>query len=502
MLSDQQLAMALLTVGFAFFGLVGTARLLRTLGAGSPARYAAAAALLGGPATRALAAAGDWPGFMAVAVAPWAMASVLKAWPSTWRGRIGYLARAGFLTGVLGAMAPVAILLPLAAVILRAVIGGTWSPVLRALPAAGLALPFLLPWINWVSVSNILEQGTGIYFAPSVWAVAGVALAAVLTLLGGDGEAVMLAGWGGALAAGGALLGRTAGLGVGREPGVAGLVMMAVGTALIVGAAVDVTTRLGDAALIRRVAGWGAVVAGVVAAAAVVLLVPAGRLGLPEDRYGTQLDFAAARADAHGPDRILIVGPADELPGESRESTGFSYRVVPGSGPLLAEAWLARPREGDAALEAVVGAIASGEDVRPGSSLAPFGIRWVVFTDDSFPALESQFDMDQLPGLEYTTFENEVFSPRAVGADGSPWRWDRPDYVASGGGVRPVYISENQDPRWGEEWLAAGWANQVGGAGDRISFGGNPVNRRLAMLAAAVAALLAVAGIVGREGTG
>jgi len=131
--------------------------------------------------------------------------------------------------------------------------------------------------------------------------------------------------------------------------------------------------------------------------------------------------------------------------------------------------------------------------------LASFGIRWIVFTGPNplEVALESQLDLRQLPGLDYTTFESEVFGARAVGADGIPWTWERPDYVGAGTALGPVYVAENQDRRWGEDWMASGWANEVVPSNGRITFGGDEPNRNWALAAAGVLAVLAALGIVG-----
>ena len=501
LVSHANLAEILLSVGAVGVGLVGTVRLLRRMEMGPLARYAAALALAGGPATRALAGSGDWPGMIAIGLAPWAVESVVAPWPVVLREKIGYLARAALATGALAAFAPVAVLLPLAAVIVRVLVaeGAPWSAVARAVPVTILAVSLLFPWLYRISVDQLLSHGESLYFNPSLWAIAGFAVATVFGLMAGDRRTVGFIGWGGTLAVGGSWLARTAGLGVGREPTVAGYVAAAVGTAIVVGAAIDLSARFSDARLWRVIGGRGAALGGLIVAAGVVLLLPSGRLGLPEDRFGSQLEFAAARSLDHGADRILMVGAAGELPGESRAGTGFSYRVVSGTGPIFPEAWLGAPRQGDVALEEVLERIGAGLELRPGQSLASFGIRWIVFTGPNplEVALESQLDLRQLPGLDYTTFESEVFGARAVGADGIPWTWERPDYVGAGTALGPVYVAENQDRRWGEDWMASGWANEVVPSNGRITFGGDEPNRNWALAAAGVLAVLAALGIVG-----
>ena len=143
--------------------------------------------------------------------------------------------------------------------------------------------------------------------------------------------------------------------------------------------------------------------------------------------------------------------------------------------------------------------MSAGEELRPGQSLASFGIRWVVLVGSNplEVALESQLDLRQLPGLPYPTFESEVFSPRAVGADGIPWTWQRPDYVGAENAIGPVYVAENQDDRWGDDWKAAGWANEVVPSSGTITFAGHDTNRLLALTAASLLVVLIGLGVVG-----
>jgi GT2 family glycosyltransferase len=504
LLSNAKLTEIVLSVGAAGVGLVGTARLLRRLEMGSLARYGGGLALIGGPATRTLAGSGDWPGLVALAIVPWAVDSVIVPWPTGWRAISGHMARAVLATGALAVFSPVAALLPLVAVLVRAIVTGDapWSAVARAIPVTAMALPLLLPWLYWISADALMTHGEAPFFDPSLWAVAGLAAALVLGIAFGDRRTAGLIGWGGVLMMGGSLLARAAGLGLGREPGVAGYVLTSIGTAIVVGAAIDLPARFSDVRLWRLIGGRSAALGGLVVAAGVLLLLPSGRLGLPEDRFGEQLQFAAARAQDHGPDRILLVGAAGFLPGESRLATGFSYRLVSGEGPIFPEAWLPAARPGDEALAEVLDRVAAGGELRPGQALAPFGIRWVVFTEPGplEVALESQLDLRQLPGLEYTTFESEVFGPRAIASDGTAWRWDRPDYAGGQDGL-PVYVAENQDDRWGEVWSAAGWANEVVPAGGSIVFAGDRSNRSMALFAGGFLLLMLALRAIGIERT-
>jgi hypothetical protein len=204
----------------------------------------------------------------------------------------------------------------------------------------------------------------------------------------------------------------------------------------------------------------------------------------------------------HGSDRILITGPADTLPGTSRSANGFAYRVIPGTGPIFPEAWLADPRAGDSELAAALDRMGAGGELRPGQLLAQFGIRWIVFTEPNplLSALESQLDLRQLPGLEYTTYESEVFSPRAVAENGVAWVWERPDYVAPDSSSGSVYVAENSDVRWGGDWAEEGWANRVAAAAGRISYSGDRTLRLWALAAGGLLVVLVALGVAGGRG--
>jgi len=218
-------------------------------------------------------------------------------------------------------------------------------------------------------------------------------------------------------------------------------------------------------------------------AAGALLLIPAGRAGLGPDRFGMPLEFSAARAADHGVDRLLLIGPATDLPGSSREGAGYAYRVVGGPVPTLAEAWLASPGVGDAALEGTLQQIGSGGELRPGAALAEFGIRWIVLLGPTpfDTALETQLDMRPLPGLDYTVFENEVPSPRAVTTDGVAWRYESASY--SGPAAARVIIRENAHPSWGSAWVQKVWANEVDGSDGLVEFQADPTLRLLAEMA-------------------
>jgi hypothetical protein len=126
-----------------------------------------------------------------------------------------------------------------------------------------------------------------------------------------------------------------------------------------------------------------------------------------------------------------------------------------------------------------------------------------VFTEPNslLAALESQLDLRHLPGLEYVTYESEVFSPRAIAENGVAWTWERPDYVAGGSSSGSVYVAENRDERWGADWMAEGWANRVTPTEGRISYSGDRTLRAWALAAGAWLVVLVVMGVYGRRST-
>ncbi|MFQ5948751.1 MAG: hypothetical protein ACE5KX_07820, partial [Acidimicrobiia bacterium] len=188
-------------------------------------------------------------------------------------------------------------------------------------------------------------------------------------------------------------------------------------------------------------------------------------------------------------------GPADTLPGTSREIDGAGYRLAALPTPRLWDVWLGDPRGGDEELEAQLRAILDGQVVRGGEVLSSFGVRWVVLTGDSpFGAvLPGQLDLMPLAGLSQDALLNEAEALRAVPADGSTWVWEPPGYRGPEGSTARVYIAENADPRWGPgEWRQVGWANEVGAVDGVIDFQGSRPRRRLAIIAGVWLAVLVV----------
>jgi hypothetical protein len=225
----------------------------------------------------------------------------------------------------------------------------------------------------------------------------------------------------------------------------------------------------------------------------VALALP-GRAGLPADQYRDVLAFATAGGDTGA--RVLLFGPAEDLPGTSRDFEGLGYRVVSPPYPESWDAYLPEPRLGDEALQGLLYELLGGDVRRAGERLAVFGIGWVAFTEQSplEGVFEAQLDMVPLRGLAVPVFRNEVSATEAYGPGGTAWLRDGTGYVRPEGALAgPVYVASNADYRWGPgEWSQADWANQIDTAGTEVHFAGHAGRRELALGSAAWLALLVV----------
>lgn len=461
------LAAGWLTVGAVSLGLAGIIALVRRLGLSPGARLIAGAVYVAGFPLIYLAGEGYWPALLGLGGLPWALVGVIAPLPETVPGRIKRTARVGLATIASAVFVPVAVVLPL-------LFGLVWSGLSRRLRplvigSAGflLSLPVLFPWLGVHGAGEIITAGTPFHPAPSWWVYIPLVAVAAGTMFFGQGGALKVGMAGGIIGSAGVFLSSSSDLGVGREASVAGLLAMALGLALITAAAIDLPSSLGlEVPLWRSFFAYATLVAALLVGLSTLIPIPAGRMGLPDDRFET-LGFAVGRSEAHGADRMLVTGPAETIPGQHRLlSDGTPYRLL--SGTLdYAQAWLPAPRLGDIALEETLTNIMASDEIRPGQHLSGFGIRWLVATGPS-PLTESmatQLDMNPLVGLYVGesggVWENQVPSYRAVTDSGVAWSWAVPDYQGepTPGQVR---IAENADPGWGPEpWEQDGWANLV-----------------------------------------
>lgn len=497
--SRTALAATVMTIGAVALGMAGVTRFVRRLGLGHAARYFSGAVFVAGVPLLSLLGEGYWPALLAAAGLPWVLASIVQPVPKDRRALVGRAARTGLAAGWTAMMVPLLIVVPIG-------FGAAWSlatrrlgPLVRAAVATALALPLMVPWLLAQTAERMVTAGEPFHFDPTWWAVAPAFVAAGAVVLAGRGAPARVAVIGTLLGSVGILAARSADLGAGRDLTAAGGVLAALGVAMVVAGAFDALGPLDSAGAIRRTI----VRVGMAGAIATVLLVlvaiPSGRAGLAADEFGS-LAFTESRAGSQGAARVLLIGPGTSMPGEFRRmEDGTAYRLVGGL-PTFPEAWLSAERIGDRALGSSLQALADGSELRPGASLADFGVRWVVFTGETPLAdmMTSQLDLRPLPQLVFPVFESEVQASRAITDGGAPWMWEGPDYVG-----RPfegrVRLAENADPRWGPEpWEQLEWANEVGAETGVARFSGVPAFRFGAQFAGVLAVVLMGLAIWGR----
>jgi hypothetical protein len=390
--------------------------------------------------------------------------------------------------------------------------GRAWRAL--ALAAAGglLAVPMLLPWLVKADLERLITAGDA-FWGTSRVVVAAAGGTALLTIMAAPRRLAVVAGWGAILAGGGAFAARSADLGMGDAVQSAALAVVALGSAAIVGSALESATRVGE------IGGWRRLSVGVGAAASLLLVaasllpVVGGRAGLPGDRFRDAFEFTVARPGDPALSRILVVGPPQTLPGDSREIMGAYYRVVSAPMPDHLETRLNEPLVGDEALAAALERMIDGQTQRAGELLASFGIRWIVIMGDTtgtgadplatawLNVLEGQLDLVPLGGgLAHPTFANEEPAYRALSGLGRAWAWAGTRYVGPPEVSGRVAVADNADDRWGPgEWAQLGWGNEVSAAAGEAVF--DPIEwRRMAALAAAIGFLiLAAVAWVGRR---
>jgi len=512
-LFGRRLAEYALVAGSALLGIWGTTRLLRTFSVEAPAGVAAGLVLVFGPMAQGIAGATNLGTLAAVGILPWALRLPLAPFPASSPGRVGRLAATAAVLGLLGALAPPLLLAPSVLLLLWAAITLTearaWRAVAVAIVGTMAAVPLLFPWLGHVDLVDFVTSGRS-WWDTSVVVAGAFAAAVLLGLLAAPRRLAFVVGWGAVLAAGGAALSRAGAFGVGAEAGAAGLAVGSLGLALVVGAVLDGVRR------VEEVAGWRRFVLGVAAVGAALLVVTTaavtigGRAGLPGDRLRGVLAVTRAATTDPATSRVLMLGPADLLPGESRSLRDGSYRVVSAPLPALWEADLAAPRAGDEALAATLGTIVDEETTRAGEALAPFGIRWVVVVGEAegpradvetrawLDVLAGQLDLVPLgrtPGA--AVFVNEAEDAvRAATEGGRAWVWRGGRYVGTPESDGRVILAENAHRNWGPgPWTQVEWRNEVAASAGEAAFRPLAGRRRQASTAGVwLLVLLAFAG--------
>jgi len=511
---NRHLAEYALVAGSWLLGIWGTVRLLRTWGVAAVAGTMAGVVLVAGAGGQAVAQTTSVGTAVALGLVPWIMRFALAPLSPSWTGRVGRVLAVGFLLAISAVLAPLALLVPTGLLLVWAVLnlndGTAWRAVLVSAIGAALALPALLPWLAFADLERFVTDGDAFWVIPVVTGSV-TAFAALLSILAAPRRLALVAGWGMIAATAGALVARGYGAGVGREAGAAGRMLVAIGSALIAGAALEAITR------VKEVGGWRRLVAGVAVAAAVFIVattaatLPGGRAGFPADEYRKTFAFTNARPGEPTASRILVLGRPGGLPGDDRTIGGAAYRLVSAPMPELWEAYLHEPRAGDDALARTLQSIIDGEPTRAGELLAPFGIRWIVIMsdgeDDPFAhawsgVFAGQLDLVPLGGgLTHATFENEAEYPvRALTATGGEWRHVGTGYEGTPEFGVALEIRDNANSRWGPgEWQQSGWGNETTATGGSVAFEPMQQRRWLAVLAAGWSALLAAGAWVGRR---
>lgn len=502
---DPDRAAWLLIAGAFVAGLWGTTRLLRTWQIDAVPGVIAGLVLMAGPATRAIGAETGLGTLVALGILPWALRIPLSRWPSSRWAQIGRLGATAWVTGLLAVASPLMLLVPPAALILLALITprepGPWRAAGLSVLGAAIGVGMLMPWLYNVDLKAFLAAGDA-YWEPGLLLAAAFGVAFLFAVITAPRRLAQIAGWGGVIAAAGAVLARTADFGGGREVQLAAMAIAALGSAVVVGVSMEVVGQ------VRLVTGWRRLLAGVgfvgaaaVAVSVVMVLLP-GRAGLPADQLDNAIGFTAAADDDPESSRILLVGPREALPGEVRTVLGAPYRVVSAPVPLLWEAWLPEPRSSDEALEQALTDLIDGESFRAGAELATFGIRWVIFLGESplDAVFDGQLDLVPLEGLASPAFVSEAPLPvRAVASDGTAWQRTPTGYVGEPDPSARVLIADSANSRWGEDWQQVGWQNEVSAASGEISFAPITIRRTQALLAGALFIALAVLSWWGRR---
>lgn len=484
-------AIGLITGMAVVGGVWGVARLLASLGVAGAAKWLGGVAYIIGPFTTAFTGAGYWPGLMALGALPWLVEAVI----SHGHGRLmwGKVGRIVVTAALTGAFAPLAILIPLAVVLLAVPImsksgiqvSALWWAVIALVAGADLIAPYLLG----VPPTALSTQSLAIDGWPSVVMSIALLAASVLAAAFAPPARARTAGWGGAMVAVG-LLAQTVPAVTG-ETQVAVIALAALGSALVVGGAIRVDPDVG---LAGSIAQGIAVLAAVVVVGAGLPLVLDGRGGLPDEGWSDRLEFIGELEGAGGAERVLIVGTADQLPGDHRDGDGYSYRLITGADPTLDEAWLGATRIGDRALANTLAAVDAGADARPGELLAEYAIRWVVVADGTpmSDVLAAQVDLAERSRLEgWSVYENLAARPR-LEHPSSTWVMGRTVGAGPASDAR-IRLADNADPGWSPDWSQDDWANELSASAGEIVYQGDSLRRWLAI--ASLATVVAAAGL-------
>ncbi len=502
---NRRLAEYVLTAGSWGLGVWGTVRLLRTWGVGAVGGTLAGVVYVAGPAAQAVAGETAVGMTFAMGIIPWVLRLAVAPFPSSLLARVGRFAAVATLAAITGALAPLALVVPTAALLMWALFnltdGRAWRAFAVSLIGAILAAPVLVPWIDTADLVKFVTDGDAFWTVPVVTGTV-AAVAALAVLIAAPRRLAIVGGWGAILATVGAFVARSSSFGPGREIEAAGLAAMSLGLALVVGVSFESITRSSE------IGGWRRLVVGISVAASVFIVATAavtlvgGRAGYPGDQFRDAFGFSAARPGDPSASRILVLGGPGDLPGDDRLIDGAAYRLISAPMPESWETYLAVKRIGDDAFAEALSTIIAGETTRAGELLASFGVRWIVIVpeDEMDPygrawatAFDGQLDIVPLGGgLGHSTFENEAeHAVRALSTAGTDWTRTGTGYEGTKEFEGSLVVRENANDRWGPgEWSQVDWANGVTAAAGWTGF--DPIESRRTEAIAAVAWLAAL----------
>jgi GT2 family glycosyltransferase len=479
-LNSPTLAEYLLGAGALLLGIWGMTRLLRTWSIPAAPALLAGIVYVAGPGTQAIGANTHIGTLLAVGILPWAVRMALAPLrESTW-AIVARFAGVTLVLGLLGALSPLMLIVPVILVGVYALFllrdADAWRSFIVALAGTAGAFLLLSPWIWSVGLLGISRSGYAFWAASPVVTVAG-AVVAIAAVAGSRKQLGFVAGWAALMAGTGFFLSRAGSLGFGAEAESVALAVMSLGIGILIGITASALSSRETDRVERLIVGVGAVgiVVLLVAASTIVL---GGRIGLPGDQFIDDLSFTTAEEGVAERSRVLMVGPEELLPGDSRTIKNGAYRVVSAPFPDLGEARLAERLAFDRYLESKLDLITSGETKRAGGELAVFGIKWIVVVgdstsddpDESSAAWRQVFagQLDLLPLNAATT--NAVFvidvDPIGRALTSSVDSWPRTGWTYEGqprSGSR-VFITENPSGRWGPApWRITEFSNEISG---------------------------------------
>lgn len=515
-LHSPTLAEYMLVAGSMLAGIWGMTRLLRTWSIPAAPALVAGVVYVAGPTAQGVAGNTHVGTVIAVGVLPWALRACLAPiGPGLWNGVVRFVVVV-LTFGFLGALSPLLLLVPAPALGVYALLKFTeergWRAFLLAIIGTAGGALLLSPWIWSAGLLGVARRGYAYWEVAPLIIVAG-AVVAVAGVVGARRDSGFAAGWGALLLGAGFLGSRSGDFGFGTEFESVSLVVAGLGLAILVGAVSESVIAAGVGRSRRIVLGIGAV-ATVLLVVGSLTIVLGGRSGLPADVYQDALGFTAAREGEAEISRVLLIGPEDLMPGDSRVVRGGAYRVVSATGPDIGEVRLAPQLGFDDLLQTKLEAVIDGETRSAGGELATFGIRWIVVMGDSTGSdadeaslawrnvFAGQLDLLSLSSSTgNATFVNDTPQiGRALTSTFSPWARQGWTYSGESEAASQVFVAENADPGFGPKpHEVVGSMNVVSAADGVVTYEPDASRRLQAVLVGLSIVALAAVGIVARR---